>query len=67
MSDSVPWDEELRVQAAGGGGGGGGEGGGGDGGAGHDKKQGKAKEASAQSLRKGKTRVVYICVSLQHH
>ena len=48
-------------------GGGGGEGGGGDGGAGHDKKQGKAKEASAQSLRKGKTRVVYICVSLQHH
>ena len=58
MSDSVPWDEELRVQAAGGGGVGGGGGGqagvGGGGGGGHDKKQGRAKEASTQSLTKGK-------------
>ena len=55
MSDSVPWDEELRVQAAGGGGGGGGQAGvGGGGGGGHDKKQGRAKEASTQSLTKGK-------------
>ena len=44
MPDSVPWDEELRVQAAGGGGGGGGG----------DGKRGREKEAAGQSSRKGK-------------
>ena len=51
MSDSVPWDEELRVQAAGGGGGGGG--GGGVGG-GQDGKRGREKEAAGKSSRKGR-------------
>ena len=47
MSDSVPWDEELRVQAGGGGGSGG------SGGGGQDGKRGREKEATGQSLKKG--------------
>ena len=42
MSDSVPWDEELRTQAAGGGGGGS-----------QDKQ--RKREATGQALRKGFT------------
>ena len=49
MPDSVPWDEELRVQAAGGGGG-------------QDRKKGsRPKETAGQSLRKGKERIYGEC------
>ena len=55
MSDSVPWDEELRVQAAGGGGG-------------QDRKErSRTKETAGQSLRKGKPMdCEYLCVFLQY-